>query len=105
MAIAVSPARDFARALAAAVCVSVSARRSDTSRAAFKYRYSVVTPPQLPRGPLKPYGMLFAAGGAAGGIALALFLSAAMDILSGRIIERWQVEQQLGLTVYRDMRM
>src|SRR6266446_2201699 len=26
----------------------------DTARAAFKYRYSVVTPPQMPRGPIKP---------------------------------------------------
>jgi uncharacterized protein involved in exopolysaccharide biosynthesis len=76
----------------------------DTAQAAFKYRYSVVTPPQLPRGPVKPYGLLFIGGGIAGGIALALFLATAADIRSGRILERWQVEQQLGLTVLTEIR-
>lgn len=76
----------------------------DTAQAAFKYRYIVVTPPQLPRAPAKPYGLLFLGGGLAGGIAFALFLSASLDVLSGRIIERWQIEQQLGLTVFTDLR-
>lgn len=76
----------------------------DTAQAAFKYRYIVVTPPQLPRAPAKPYGLLFLGGGIAGGIAFALFVSAALDILSGRILERWQIEQQLGLTVFNEVR-
>lgn len=71
----------------------------DTARAAFKYRYSIVSPPQMPRSPAKPYGLLFIGGGLAGGIALALFLSTAADLREGRIQERWQVEQQLGLPV------
>lgn len=76
----------------------------DTAQAGFKYRYSVVTPPQLPRSPAKPYGLLFVGGGIAGGIALALFLSTAADIRSGRILERWQVERQLGLPVLTEIR-
>lgn len=76
----------------------------DTAQAAFKYRYSVVTPPQLPRAPARPYTLLFVGGGIAGGIALALFLATVADIRSGRILERWQIEQQLGLTVLTEIK-
>ena len=75
----------------------------DTAQAAFKYRYSVVTPPQMPRSPAKPYMLLFIGGGIAGGIALALFLATAMDLRAGRIVERWQVEQQLDLPVLSEI--
>jgi uncharacterized protein involved in exopolysaccharide biosynthesis len=75
----------------------------DTAQAAFKYRYSVVTPPQLPRSPAKPYVLLFIGGGIAGGIALAMFLSTAADLRAGRIVERWQVEQQLDLAVLSEI--
>jgi capsular polysaccharide biosynthesis protein len=47
--------------------------------------------------------LLFIGGGIAGGIALALFLSAASDIRAGRIVERWQVEQQLELPVLSEI--
>jgi hypothetical protein len=76
----------------------------DTAQAGFKYKYSVVTPPLLPRGPAKPYTLLFLGGGLAGGVALALFLCTALDIRSGRILERWQIEQQLGITVLTEIR-
>ncbi len=76
----------------------------DTAQAAFKYRYSVVTPPQLPRSPVKPFTLLFIAGGIAGGFALALFLSAAADLRSGRVLESWQVVQQLDLPVLSEIR-
>jgi len=71
----------------------------DTARAAFKYRYSVVTPPRLPRYPIRPYELIAAAGGLLGGIAVALFAAAAADVLGGTVVERWQVERTLALPV------
>lgn len=76
----------------------------ETAEAAFKHRYSVITPPQLPRGPIKPYGIMFILGGVMGGIAFALFAATAADLTSGRVIERWQVEDQLELPVLAEIR-
>ena len=71
----------------------------DTARAAFKYRYSVITPPQFPREPKKPKpGMLLAAG-ILGGIFFAFFVATAVDIHSGKILAPWQIERKLGLPV------
>ncbi len=75
-----------------------------TAEAAFRHRYSVVTPPQIPRGPIKPYPMIFIVGGLLGGLAFALFAAAAADLRSGRVIERWQVEEQIGLPVLAEIR-
>lgn len=76
----------------------------DTAEAAFKHRYSVIAPPQLPRGPDKPYGILIVAAGILGGLGMAFFASAAADVWAGRVVERWQVEQNLGLTVFGETR-
>jgi hypothetical protein len=75
----------------------------DTARAAFKYRYSVVTPPRLPRHPIRPYELIAAAGGLLGGIAVALFAAAAADVLGGTVVERWQVERTLALPVLGEL--
>ncbi|HET6437711.1 MAG TPA: hypothetical protein VFG59_06605 [Anaeromyxobacter sp.] len=71
----------------------------DTFEAAFKYRYSVVHPPQLPRGPLKPYALVVIVAGVLGGFAFAFFASTVADLIRGRVLERWQIERSLGLTV------
>lgn len=76
----------------------------DTAEAAFKYRYTVIAPPQLPKGPIKPYGVLFVTGGVLGGLVLALFVSAAADLRSGIVIEPWQVERALDLPIVGGMR-
>jgi uncharacterized protein involved in exopolysaccharide biosynthesis len=76
----------------------------DTAQAAFKYRYSVVSPPKLPRGPSKPYSLIFVGGGLMAGIALAFFLSALADLRGGVVVERWQIEQVAGLTVLTELR-
>jgi uncharacterized protein involved in exopolysaccharide biosynthesis len=70
-----------------------------TAEAAFKQRYSVIQPPQLPRGPIKPYGLLFTLGGILGGLALAFFVSTAADLWKGVIQEPWQMENDLQLPV------
>ena len=45
----------------------------DTAQAAFKYRYVVVTPPEVPREPVRPRPLAVAFGGVIGGLAYALF--------------------------------
>lgn len=67
--------------------------RLDAAPAAFKYSYSVVTPPQRPRDPAKPYALLFLGGGLAGGLALALLLAVAADLAEGNLVERWRAER------------
>jgi len=69
----------------------------DTARAAFKYRYNVVRPPQVPKRPSKPNPVVLVAGGLAGGVLLALFMAIGADLRAGRIEEPWQVERQLGI--------
>jgi uncharacterized protein involved in exopolysaccharide biosynthesis len=71
----------------------------ETAQAAFKYRYSVITPPAHPKGPKKPYTLLRALAGIIGGAALALFVTTAVDLRSGRLLEEWQIQRQLDLPV------
>jgi hypothetical protein len=71
----------------------------DTARAAFKYRYSVIRPPQLPKRPEKPKIPLVIAGGLVMAVALAVLAAALSDLRSGRILESWQVERALGVDV------
>jgi hypothetical protein len=71
----------------------------ETAESEFQHRYSVIQPPELPRGAMKPYGLLFTVGGLLGGLGLAFFLSTAADIRQGRVLEKWQLEHDLQLPV------
>jgi uncharacterized protein involved in exopolysaccharide biosynthesis len=71
----------------------------DTARAAFKYRYSIVRPPQLPKRALKPKVPVVLGGAVLGATVLALIAAVLADLRSGRILETWQVERTLGLEV------
>jgi hypothetical protein len=71
----------------------------DTARAAFKYRYAVIRPPGLPRGPVKPKVPLVLAGGLIAALALGTLAAALADFWSGKILELWQMERGLGLPV------
>jgi hypothetical protein len=71
----------------------------DTAEAAFKYRYTVLSPPQMPKGPLKPFGLILVVAGLLGGVVFAFFAAAVADLRSGRVIERWQIERELGVTI------
>ena len=68
----------------------------DTARAAFKYRYSVVIPPQVPRGPIKPKAPLVMAGAIIAGLFLALFATTFADLRAGVVLKHWQLEDLLG---------
>jgi len=68
----------------------------DTARAAFKYRYSVIVPPEVPRGPIKPKVPLVMAAALMAGLALALFATTAADFRSGALLEMWQLQSLLA---------
>ncbi len=71
----------------------------DAARAAFKYRYNVIWPPQFPRKPVSPDPVKILGVGVLASLVLSLLAAAAPDLWSGRIVERWQVERSLHLPV------
>jgi hypothetical protein len=71
----------------------------DTARAAFKYRYSVVWPAQLPTDPVSPNPLKVFFGGGILSLLLAFAVVSIAEVRRGRIEERWQVERTLGLQV------
>jgi uncharacterized protein involved in exopolysaccharide biosynthesis len=71
----------------------------DTARAAFKYRYSIVRPAQVPKKATKPNVPLTLAGGLLAGLALAFVVPTLLDVYRRRIVQAWQVERQLRLPV------
>lgn len=64
-----------------------------TAQAAFKYRYVVVEPAEVPRKAARPSTAVLAASGVVLGVLLAFFVTAAKDLASGRFIEVWQVKR------------
>ena len=76
-----------------------------TSRAAFKYRYTVIIPAEVPRGAIKPKVSQVMIAAIVAAAFLGLFAAAAVDLRSGRIVESWQVPRQLGLEILAEVRM
>lgn len=70
-----------------------------TSQAGFKYRYTIIRPPQMPRGPIMPNVPMVLAAGLLGSMFLAIAVTAASDVFGGRIIEAWQLQRQVGIPV------
>jgi hypothetical protein len=75
----------------------------EVARAGFKYRYSVISPPLLPKHAIRPYELLAIAGGLMGGLAMGLLAAVALDVARGRVLERWQLEQGLRLPVLGEL--
>ena len=71
----------------------------DTARAAFKYRYSVVNPAQLPKKPDRPNVPMMVLAGMMAALGMAIAAAVLADLRRGRFIEAWQVESALGLPV------
>lgn len=71
----------------------------DTARAAFKYRYSVVWPAQVPKKPVSPNVPKIGGVGLLLSIVAAVLASALPDLLSRRVFEPWQVDRLLGVPV------
>ena len=76
----------------------------DAARAAFKYRYSVIRPPEVPRAPTKPNAPLTLAMALVAGLGLGVLLAVFIDWKRGQIVEPWQVERRLGLPVLVELK-
>ncbi|HVP69296.1 MAG TPA: hypothetical protein VMT17_18750 [Anaeromyxobacteraceae bacterium] len=69
----------------------------ETARAAFKYRYSIVRPAQVPKKPEKPNKPLTVIGGLLAGLVLAFIVPSLLDLYRRTVAEPWQIGRQLGL--------
>jgi hypothetical protein len=65
----------------------------DTAQAAFKYRYSVLTPAKLPKKPVKPNTPLVVLAALVAALLGAVFVAVVADVREGRVVERWQIER------------
>jgi uncharacterized protein involved in exopolysaccharide biosynthesis len=84
--------------------VTTAEAERDAARAAFKYRYNVIWPPQLPREPVSPSPKKIFGVGVLVSLMLAFAAAVAPDVLRGRVVERWQVEDGIDLPVIGDLR-
>jgi uncharacterized protein involved in exopolysaccharide biosynthesis len=75
------------------------------SQAAFKYRYTVIRPAQVPRSPTFPQWKVMMVAGLIASLMLALVLVVGKDLLSDRILESWQIERRLHLPVLGTLRV
>jgi uncharacterized protein involved in exopolysaccharide biosynthesis len=75
------------------------------SEAAFKYRYTVIKPAQVPREPESPNLRLILVAGLLAAVLLSVAAAVASDLISNRILEPWQVERQLGLPILGSVRL
>jgi uncharacterized protein involved in exopolysaccharide biosynthesis len=75
----------------------------DISQASFKYRYTLLTPAGYPSRPVKPNAKLIAIVGIVAGFVLGIFAALARDVLSGRLLQAWQVKRSLGLPVLAEL--
>jgi len=76
----------------------------DSARAAFKYRYTIISPVQRPRGPIKPKVPMVLAASLIAGLALAVLSTTLVDLHSRKLLENWQVERQLKLPLIAEVR-
>ncbi len=79
--------------------ISAAKLQLDLARNAFKYRYEVYKPAEVPARPRYPVRALLVFGGALFGLFLAFAGSTAVDLVSGRFVEPWQVRRKLSLPV------
>jgi hypothetical protein len=79
--------------------IDVANTELEVLRTAFKYRYTVVTPAEVPTSPKKPTAKLVGVGSVIGAALLAFLLAAGADSWSGRVLEEWQVRRRLKLDI------
>lgn len=68
----------------------------DVAEAAFKYKYAILTPPEVPRDPKKPSAAVIGIAGFVGALLFYFLIPAVLDLLSGRFIAAWQAKK-LGI--------
>jgi len=77
----------------------------DTARAAFKYRFSVVSPALTPRKPTAPNVPFILIAGLLAGIALSFVACAGLDVWRRSICDTWQIERQLKVPVLASLKL
>ncbi|MDP9151549.1 MAG: hypothetical protein M3O36_16635 [Myxococcota bacterium] len=75
----------------------------DISRTAYRYRYSVITPAEVPRVPKKPVALLVGIGSVLAAVLLAILGAAATDRYRGHVLETWEVRRRLKLDVLGEL--
>ncbi|MFO0756280.1 MAG: hypothetical protein U0359_07295 [Byssovorax sp.] len=75
-----------------------------TAQAAFKYRYTMIAPPEAPRKAERPNLTVLGGGGLFLGVVLAFFATATRDLMAGRFIEPWQVKRRLSIPILAELR-
>lgn len=70
-----------------------------TAEAAFKYRYTVIVPPELPKGPIAPKAVPIVMAALIGGLLIGMIGAVALELRQGLLYAPWQVEQGLALRV------
>jgi uncharacterized protein involved in exopolysaccharide biosynthesis len=75
----------------------------ETAGAAFKFKYGVISPAELPRSAVSPRPSRVLVGGFVLAIFLSVFVAVGLDIAAGRVQERWQVSRSIGLPVLAEV--
>jgi hypothetical protein len=91
----------------AALCEKVQAAQIDleTAEAAFKYRYSVLTPAKVPRRAVKPTVPLVLLAALVAGVLGGVLIALIADVQAGRLVERWQIERLLGRPILGEVEL
>lgn len=71
----------------------------DETLAEYKHKYTIVTPAEVPKKPKKATAQLIGAGAVVGGALLGISLSVVLEILTGLVLQSWQVRRNLKLDV------
>lgn len=75
----------------------------DTAQAAFKHRYQIVVPAEVPPKPSRPKVPLILAAGALASLFFGLVAAVLAELRTGRVVERWQV-YRLGVPLLGELR-
>jgi uncharacterized protein involved in exopolysaccharide biosynthesis len=84
--------------------LNVAMLERDAAGAAFKYRYVVSWPAELPRNPATPSAPRILGLGLLGAVLLSLLVVSALELRRGRIVQRWQIQLLLGLPILAEQR-
>lgn len=76
----------------------------DTAQAAFRHRYQVIVPPEVPNKAIKPKVPIVLGVGLLVALLLALGASVVLELKTGRLVEHWQIHQ-IGIPVLAELRL
>jgi hypothetical protein len=77
----------------------------EIARTAFKYRYTVVKPAEVPKHPKKPIAIIVGVGSILSGLLAAMLACVFAERRRGRILEQWQVRRKLKVDILGELEM